>query len=81
MTQFVADTRRAFLRASAAVATLPVLLNAAGQRRRPRVAAVYTVCTHRSHANVILENFLESYPFNGRRTDPGVDLVSLYSDQ
>lgn len=49
--------------------------------RRPRVAAVVTEFTHRSHAHVILENFLEPYYFNGRLTDPGVELVSLYVDQ
>jgi hypothetical protein len=48
---------------------------------RPKVAAVVTEFTHRSHAHVILENFLEPYYFNGRLTDPGVDLVSLYVDQ
>lgn len=48
---------------------------------RPRVAAVVTECTYRSHAHVILENFLEPYYFNGKLTDPGVDIVSLYVDQ
>ncbi|MGE0609730.1 MAG: hypothetical protein AB7O62_21750 [Pirellulales bacterium] len=49
--------------------------------KRPRVAAVVTEFTHRSHAHVILENFLEPYYFNGRLTDPGVDVVGLYVDQ
>ncbi|MBC8353705.1 MAG: hypothetical protein H8E66_17035 [Planctomycetes bacterium] len=49
--------------------------------RRPRVAAVFTVCTHRTHAHVILENFLKPYFFNGQETDPGVDVVSFYADQ
>jgi len=30
---------------------------------------------------VILENFLETYLFNGKNTDPGVDVVSFYADQ
>jgi hypothetical protein len=51
------------------------------EAKRPRVAAVITEFTHRSHAHVILENFLEPYYFNGRLTDPGVDVVSLYADQ
>jgi hypothetical protein len=46
-----------------------------------RVAAVVTAFTYRSHAHVILENFLEPYLFNGERTDPGTDVVSLYVDQ
>lgn len=50
-------------------------------RRRPRIAAVYTSCYHRSHAHVILENFLTPFLFNGRVTEPAVDVVSLYADQ
>ena len=49
--------------------------------RRPRVAAIFTVLRFRSHAFNILENFLGPYYFNGRLTDPGVDVVSLYADQ
>ena len=52
-----------------------------GLRPRPKVAAVYTVFTHRSHAHVILENFLETYLFNGQRTAPSVEVVSFYADQ
>lgn len=48
---------------------------------RPKVAAVFTEFTHRSHAHVLLENFLAPYLFNGQRTDPGVDVVSFYADQ
>ena len=48
---------------------------------RPRVAAVVTEFTHRSHAHVILENFLEPYYFNGQLTESGIDVVSLYVDQ
>ena len=50
-------------------------------RKRLRVAAVFTEFRYRLHAHVILENFLESYLFNGKLTDPGVDIVSFYSDQ
>jgi hypothetical protein len=49
--------------------------------RRPKVAAVLTVFNFRSHGHVFLENFLQPYLFNGRRIDPGVDVVSLYVDQ
>src|SRR6185437_3543218 len=49
--------------------------------RRLRVAAVVTEFTYRSHAHVILENFLEPYLFNGKKTDSGMDVVSLYVDQ
>jgi len=47
-----------------------------------RVAAVFDVMTHRSHANVILENFLEPYYFDGTLVDPRDDfqIVSLCAD-
>ena len=50
-------------------------------RRRPRIAVIYTMCYHRSHAHVILENFLTPFLFNGKITQPAVDVVSLYADQ
>jgi hypothetical protein len=53
----------------------------AGAEEAPKVAAVFTEFTHRSHAHVLLENFLEPYLFNGRRTAPGVEVVSFYADQ
>lgn len=53
----------------------------AAQGGRIKVAAVVTECSYRSHAHVILENFLEPYYFNGKVTDPGCDVVSLYLDQ
>lgn len=49
--------------------------------KRPRVAVIMTIMTFRSHAHVILENFLNPYMFNGKKTDPGVDVVSFYVDQ
>lgn len=49
--------------------------------RRPRIAAVVTAFNYRSHAHVILENFLEPYYFNGQLTESGMDVVSLYVDQ
>jgi hypothetical protein len=74
--------RRAFLAASASsIAAGPLLGQLRAGRRRPRVAAIYTVFTHRSHAHVLLENFLHPYLFNGQLCDPGVDVVSFYRDQ
>src|SRR6266446_3740363 len=54
-------------------------LAAAGKRLK--VAAVITTFTYRSHAHVILENFVEPYLFNGKWISPGMDVVSLYADQ
>jgi hypothetical protein len=57
-------------------------LPAFGTEERPiRVAAVVTSFTYRSHAHVILENFLEDYLFNGQRTASGCKVVSLFTDQ
>src|ERR1700681_4306226 len=56
-------------------------IHAAEPRRRPRVAAIYTVCHHRSHAHVILENFLTPYLFNGKLMQPAVEIASVYADQ
>ena len=49
--------------------------------KKLRVAAVVTEFTYRSHAHVILENFLEPYLFNGQETESRMDVVSLYVDQ
>lgn len=48
---------------------------------RPKVAAIFTEMRFRSHAFDILENFLEPYIFNGRKTDPGMEVVAFYADQ
>ena len=40
-----------------------------------RVAAVVSCMRHRSHAHVILENFLGPYLFNGRVVEPDCDVV------
>jgi len=79
-------TRRRFLEVGGVAAGGALMATAttlAGRDlpRRPQVAAIFTVFQHRSHAHVILENFLETYLFNGQRTDPGVDVVSFYADQ
>jgi hypothetical protein len=51
------------------------------EKLRPKVAAIFTELRFRSHAFNILENFLEPYVFNGRKTDSGMDVVSFYADQ
>jgi len=49
--------------------------------KRLKVAALVTAFHHRSHAHVILENFLEPYLFNGQVIRPNVEVVGLYVDQ
>lgn len=82
------SSRRDFLRHAAAAGAGLGFLTAGGNRLwgaddqpRPKVAAVITEFTYRSHAHVILENFLKPYLFNGQWTDSGMDVVALYVDQ
>jgi hypothetical protein len=74
-------SRRSLLAASASAVFAPNLWGADPPVRRLRVAAVYTVLRHRSHAQNILESFLQPYLFNGKIVDPGMDIVSFYADQ
>ena len=76
-------SRRTFLSSSAALAGAGLALGnlTAAEKKRPKVAVIFTVMTYRTHAHVILENFLEPYLFNGKKTDPGVEIVSFYADQ
>ncbi len=62
------------------VSVLPASAVAAAGKRL-KVAAVITAFTYRSHAQVILENFVAPYLFNGEWVAPGMDVVSLYADQ
>jgi len=50
-------------------------------KARLKVAAVLTAFTYRSHAHVLLENFLEPYLFNGKLTKSGIEVASFYVDQ
>jgi hypothetical protein len=49
--------------------------------KRPRIAGIYTELREFSHAYHILESHMGPYLFNGKLTDPGVDVVSWYADQ
>ena len=61
---------------------VPFLSRAFGaEKKRLKVAVVLTEFTYRSHAHVLLENFLEPYLFNGRVASSGMDIVSFYVDQ
>jgi hypothetical protein len=50
-------------------------------KTKPRIAFINTVCYPRSHAHVILENFLEPYLFRGRLITPPVETVAIYCAQ
>jgi hypothetical protein len=84
-------SRREFLGRSAALAGSIVAAPGAlfgaepqpppAKKARPRVAAICTEFTYRSHAHVILENFLEPYLFNGKLHTSPVEIASLFIDQ
>ena len=67
-------TRRDLLAGAAA-------LPAARAQKRPKLAAVVTVYRKYSHAQHIVDRFLEGYGWNGEHHHPPMDLVSLYVDQ
>ena len=48
---------------------------------RPRIAAVVTTYFKYSHAQHIVDRFLDGYGWNGTHNYPPMDLVSLYVDQ
>lgn len=48
---------------------------------RPKLAAITTVYRKYSHAQHIVDRFLEGYGWNGGHHHPAMDLVSLYVDQ
>jgi hypothetical protein len=77
-------SRRQFLSvtgAASAAAAFPECMRADEPARRPKVAAIYTLFRHRTHAHVILEKFLRPYLFNGKTITPPVEVVSFYADQ
>jgi hypothetical protein len=82
------STRRDFLAHAAAGATGACLIPlgtaptwAAEDQRPLKVATLINTFFSRSHAHVILENFVQPYLFNGKVTQPGMQVVSFYVDQ
>src|ERR1700741_4447850 len=54
---------------------------ALAQPRRPKIAAVVTTYFKYSHAQHIVDRFLDGYGWNGTHHYPPMDLVSVYVDQ
>src|SRR5580658_7897636 len=73
--------RRQFIEIAAAATLASSQLPARAADQPLKVAAVFTEFTYRSHAHVLLENFLEPYYFNGKKTSPGCKIVSFFADQ
>ncbi len=65
----------------AGVAAAPLLANAQTRPSRPKIAAITTTYFKYSHAQHIVDRFLEGYGWNGTHHHPAMDLVSLFVDQ
>src|SRR5689334_6416033 len=63
------------------LAGAPAASLAGAAPRRPKIAAVTTVYFRYSHAQHIVDRFLEGYGWNGAHHLPPMDLVSLYVEQ
>ena len=79
-------TRREFLAAtSAALATGAIGHDMRGgsldDRAPKKIAAVVTVYTHNSHADVIVSRLLQGFNLDGKEPRPNLKLVSLFTDQ
>src|ERR1700704_4395661 len=71
-------TRRDLLLATGAA---PLVAAAQTRPARPKIAAVATTYFKYSHAQHIVDRFLEGYGWNGTHHYPAMDLVSLFVDQ
>jgi hypothetical protein len=71
-------SRRSLLLSMAAA---PIALRAQRRPARPQLSAICTTYFKFSHAQHIVDRFLEGYGWNGRWHHPPMDLVSIYIDQ
>src|SRR5262245_66545715 len=71
-------SRRALL---AGLGAAPMILRAQGRPARPKLAAICTTYFKYSHAQHIVDRFLEGYGWNGTHHHPAMDLISIYIDQ
>src|SRR5215510_14268336 len=63
------------------MASAPALLRVQRRPARPKLAAICTTYFKYSHAQHIVDRFLEGYGWNGTWHHPPMDLVSIYIDQ
>jgi hypothetical protein len=59
----------------------PLVIRAQTRAARPKLAAITTTFFKYSHAQHIVDRFLEGYGWNGTHHHPPMDLVALYVDQ
>jgi hypothetical protein len=65
----------------ASLGAAPMILRGQKPPARPKLAAVVTTYFKYSHAQHIVDRFLEGYGWNSGHHHPPMDLVSLYVDQ
>src|SRR4026207_1734533 len=65
----------------AGVAGAPLVARGQPGPKRPRIAAIAPTYFKYSHAQHIVDRFLEGYGWNGTHHKPPMDLVALYVDQ
>ncbi|HKW99558.1 MAG TPA: hypothetical protein VJN43_17595 [Bryobacteraceae bacterium] len=70
-------SRREFI----ATTAVPFVLTAQKPPARPKLAAVCTIYFRMSHAQHIVDRFLDGYGWNNTHHHPPMDLVSLYVNQ
>lgn len=63
------------------ITAAPFALRAQKPPARPKLAAVCTIYFRMSHAQHIVDRFLDGYGWNSTHHHPPMDLVSLYVDQ
>ena len=71
-------TRRELL---ASMAAAPIAVRVQRRPTRPKLSAICTTYFKYSHAQHIVDRFLEGYGWNGTWHHPPMDLVSIYIDQ
>jgi hypothetical protein len=71
-------SRREFIAGTAAA---PLAINAQNRPERPKLAAVVTTNHRMSHAQHIVDRFLDGYGWNSTHYRPPMDLVGLYVHQ
>ena len=63
------------------MAAAPIVLQAQRRTARPKLAAICTTYFKYSHAQHIVDRFLEGYGWNGTWHHPPMDLISIFIDQ
>src|SRR5437868_13737187 len=74
----MAISRREFMAGTVAA---PLAIHAQNRPERPKLAAVVTTDYLMSHAQHIVDRFLDGYGWNSTHHHPPMDLVGLYVNQ